>query len=117
LLKANLTQFVAIKDEAMKLKDSNNEAIKNAEIAQAQKDAQAKVAAAKSSSPFEWAPGVREKFEKEMVEMGYVDSRDDIIYKKYKIADNQGLYEVYTKVDGEEVYVVVVNVKTGWYHG
>ena len=41
LFKEDLTQFVAIKDEAMKLKDSNDESIKKAEIAQAEKDAQA----------------------------------------------------------------------------
>ncbi|MEH7440187.1 hypothetical protein V7182_22325 [Neobacillus drentensis] len=50
LLKADLTQFASIKDEATKLKDSNNEAIRNAEIAQAQKDAQAKVAAAEQAA-------------------------------------------------------------------
>jgi hypothetical protein len=116
-LKADLTQFATMKDEAMKLKDSNNEAIKNNEIALAQKDAQAKVTAAKLSSPFEWAPGVREKFEQEMVDSGYIDSQENIIYKKYDVSDNEGLYGVYTNINGEEVYVVVVNVKTGWYHG
>jgi hypothetical protein len=50
LLKADLTQFATIQDEAKKLKDSNNEAIKNAQIAQAQKDAQAKVAAAEQAA-------------------------------------------------------------------
>ena len=45
MLKTDLTQFAPIKEEATKLKDSNNEAIRNAEIAQAQKDAQEKVAA------------------------------------------------------------------------
>jgi hypothetical protein len=50
LLKADLTQFVSIKDEATKLKDTNNEAIRNAEIAQAQKDAQAKVSAAEQAA-------------------------------------------------------------------
>jgi len=50
LLKADLTQFASIKDEAAKLKDSNNEAIRNAEIAQAQNDAQAQIAAAEQEA-------------------------------------------------------------------
>jgi hypothetical protein len=50
LLKLDLTLFATIKEEALKLKDSNNEAIRNAEIAQAQKDAQAKVAAAEQEA-------------------------------------------------------------------
>ena len=50
MLKADLTQFSSIKDESTKLKDSNNETIRNAEIAQAQKDAQAKVAAAEQEA-------------------------------------------------------------------
>jgi hypothetical protein len=56
LMKADLTQFASIKDEAMKLKDSNNEAIRNAEIAQAQKDAQAKVAAAEQEAKKDTKP-------------------------------------------------------------
>lgn len=135
LTKADLTQFASIKDEASNLRTSNDEAIKNAEIAQAQKEAknaqaqkeaeiaraqkeaEKKVAAAKASAPFEWAPGIKDTFEKAMVEAGYVDSRDNIIYKKEGVNENQGLYSVYTMRDGEEAYVVVVNVKTGWYHG
>ncbi|WP_071392812.1 outer membrane protein assembly factor BamD [Bacillus tuaregi] len=45
LLKVDLTPFTAMKDEAVKLKESNNAAIRNAEIAQAQQEAQEKVAA------------------------------------------------------------------------
>jgi len=45
-----------------------------------------------------------------MVEAGYVDSRDNIIYKKEGVNENQGFYSVYTMSEGEEVYVVVVNV-------
>ena len=41
LLKTDLTQFAAIKDEAMKLKGSNDDSIKQVEIVQAEKDAQA----------------------------------------------------------------------------
>jgi hypothetical protein len=119
LLKADLTQFASIKDEATKLKDSNNEAIKNAEIAKAKAEADKQAAAAKAASPFEWAPGIKEQFEKSVVEEnGYIDSRSNIIYKKGSVNDNnEGYYSVYTMKDGQEVYVVYVNCKTGWYHG
>ena len=135
LSKADLTQFASIKDEASNLRTSNDEAIKNAkiaqakkeaeiaqakkeaEIAQAKKEAEKKVAAAKASAPFEWAPGVKDKFEQEMVDAEYVDSRNNIIYKKEGVTENEGYYSVYTMCDGEEAYVVVVNVKTGRYHG
>jgi hypothetical protein len=119
LLKADLTQFAFIQDEAAKLKDANTESIKKAEIAKAKAEADKKVAAAKAASPFEWAPGIKEQFEKSVVdENGYIDSKDNIIYKKDSVNDNnEGFYSVYTMIDGEEVYVVYVNCKTGWYHG
>lgn len=119
LLKADLTQFVTIKDEATKLKESNNESIKTAEIAKAKEEAEKQAAAAKAAAPFEWAPGIKEQFEKSVVdENGYIDSRDNIIYKKDSVNDNnEGFYSVYTMIDGEEFYVVYVNCKTGWYHG
>lgn len=56
LLKADLTQFASIKDEATKLKDSNNDAIRNAEIVQAQRDAQAKVATAEQEAKKDTKP-------------------------------------------------------------
>lgn len=56
LLQADLTSFTSIKDEATKLKDSNNEALRNAEIAQAKKDAEAKVAAAEQEAKKDTKP-------------------------------------------------------------
>jgi hypothetical protein len=56
LLKADLSPFTSTKDEATKLRESNNEAIRNAEIAQAQKDAQAKVAAAEQEAKKDTKP-------------------------------------------------------------
>jgi hypothetical protein len=119
LLSKDLTQFAPIQDEAVKLKESNNESIKNTDIAKAKEEAEKKAAAAKAASPFDWAPGIKEEFEKSVVdENGYIDSRDNIIYKKGSVNDNnEGFYSVYTMIDGQEVYVVTVNVKTGWYHG
>jgi hypothetical protein len=127
LLQADLTQFTAIEDEAVKLKAANNEAIKNAESAKAKEEAERKAeeeAERKAeeeaeASPYEWAPGIKEQFEKSVVdENGYIDSRDNIIYKKGPVNDkNEGFYLVYTIIDGKEVQIVTVNVKTGWYHG
>jgi hypothetical protein len=56
LLKADLSQFTSTKEEAAKLRESNNEAIRNSEIAQAQKDAQAKVAAAEQEAKKDTKP-------------------------------------------------------------
>lgn len=112
LLKENLTEFVAIKDEAIKLKDSNDKAIKNAEIVQATRETQ-------ENDPLAWAPGIKEAFEKEMVQNGYVEAGGPFFYRDgYIGGDNQGYYSLYT-IDAEygERYVVTVNVKTGWYHG
>lgn len=67
--------------------------------------------------PYEWAPGIKDKFEKDIVARGYANSRADITYKKSGIFNNQGYYLVYAKIDGKECYLVSVNVKTGDYHG
>ena len=145
LLQADLTQFTAIQTEAVKLKEANNESIKNVEVAKteaeaekkaaeakakaeaekkdaetkAKEEAEKKAAEAKAAAPYEWAPGIKEQFEKSVVdENGYIDSRDNIIYKKGHVNDkNEGYYLVYTIIDGKEVHMVTVNVKTGWYHG
>jgi len=50
LLQADLTPFAAIKEEAAKLKEANGEAIRKAEIAQAQKAAQEKAAKAEQEA-------------------------------------------------------------------
>ena len=50
MFKEDLTQFVAIKEEAMKIKDTNDESIKKAEIAQAEKDAQAEAEAKEAAA-------------------------------------------------------------------
>lgn len=119
LLQADLTPFTAIKDEAVKLKAANHEAIKNAEITEAKEEAERRAGEEAEASPYEWAPGIKEQFEKSVVdENGYIDSRENIIYKKGPVNDkNEGFYLVYTIIDGKEVQIVTVNVKTGWYHG
>jgi len=71
----------------------------------------------KFADPYEWSPGVKEEFEDEMVKWGYADSKDTIRYAKPRIYNNQGSYAVYAEIDGVEMYIVGVNVKTGWYHG
>lgn len=56
LLKFDLTEFPSVKNVAVKLKESNNEAIRAAEITQAQKDAQAKVATAEKEAKKDTKP-------------------------------------------------------------
>ncbi len=97
---------------------AKEEAEKKAAETKAKEEADKKAAEAKATSPFEWAPGIKEQFEKSVVENGYIDSRDNIIYKKGPVNNkNEGTYLVYTIIDGQEVHMVTVNVKTGWYHG
>lgn len=67
--------------------------------------------------PYEWGPGVKEQFEKEMVERGYADSIDTIRYEESGIYNNEGRYAVYAEMDGVEYQIVNVSVKTGDYHG
>lgn len=124
LLQSDLNDFPTLKDEAYQLKDANNGAIKDAEIAEAKKAAEraAKEKAEKEkqkNDPFAWAPGVKEKFEKDMIERGYVEPDGPFIYKEgYIGGDGHGYYSLYTIIEElGEVYVVTVNVKTGWYHG
>lgn len=67
---------------------------------------------------YEWAEGVKETFEADIYEKGYVDSIETIRYEKYEPNGYpQGFYSVYGEVGGRENYIVVVNVKTGDYHG
>ena len=49
----------------------------------------------------------------------YVSGRDQIKLEKSGIADNQGYYTMYIKFDGKGDWhqLVVINCKTGWYHG
>jgi hypothetical protein len=131
LLKEELTQFTTIKDEANQLKIENENAIKQAEIdkataqaeaaavakAKAEEEARKEKEAAKANDPMTWAPGVKEKFEQEFYDAGYADTKASITYKNGYIYNNQGFYEVWAQWNGEYRYVVVVNVKTGWYHG
>ncbi|MEH7075141.1 Ig-like domain-containing protein [Neobacillus drentensis] len=77
----------------------------------------AKVTIKKFYDPYEWAPGGKEKFENELVEMGIIDSIDTIVYYKDGVVNNQGIYEVWGVWNGEFRYLVYVNVKTGWFHG
>ncbi|WP_226654793.1 hypothetical protein [Pseudalkalibacillus hwajinpoensis] len=73
--------------------------------------------AQQDDDPYEWAPGVKETFENEMIESGYADSIETIRYEKFQIYNNQGFLEVYAELDGVEYRIVSVNVKTGDYHG
>lgn len=69
---------------------------------------------ASDEKSIEWGIGIQKKFEQDMLINGYVDSLDNIWYEKTGIPE---YYDVFTMFDGETVYVVTVNVITGYYHG
>lgn len=71
----------------------------------------------KTYDPYEWAPGVKKRFEDSIMKNGYADSRASIRYVKGGVYSKQGYYKVYAKLDGTKCYIVTVNVKTGKYHG
>jgi uncharacterized protein YgiM (DUF1202 family) len=74
----------------------------------------------KFANPYNWAPGIKDRFENELVKQGYARSKKSIRYKKGYIfpgTKGQGFYRVYTDLSGPYYPVVNVNVKTGWYHG
>lgn len=75
-------------------------------------------ASSEEDKSYEWAEGVKENFEADIYGKEYVDSIEKIRYEKYEPNGYpQGLYSVYGEVEGIENYVVVVDVKTGDYHG
>lgn len=104
--------MIIFSDGTTLTKNGHSAQTKNTQTTQT-KDTQTK----DTENPYEWASGVKEKFEATMLERGYVDSIDTLRYEQSHTSDNQGFYTVYGKLDGEEQYIVVVNVKTGWFHG
>lgn len=70
-----------------------------------------------NKDPYDWSPYLKEQFEAEMLARGYVDSKDQLIYKKGGIKNGEGYYNVKLIFNGNEVSLVAVNVKTGWFHG
>ncbi|MGE7694709.1 hypothetical protein ACQKNC_11400 [Lysinibacillus sp. NPDC094177] len=101
------------------MEKSTNTVSKNENSGSKQDNTQSKTTEDSKYDPFEWGTGIKEEFENEMIQNEYVDSKDNLFYKNGYIGeDNQGYYEAFTIDDnGEERYIVVVNVKTGWYHG
>lgn len=69
---------------------------------------------------YNWAPGIKEKFEDDIVKQGYANNKSSIRYSREVggpyIPKGEGVYRVYTDVSGANP-VVNVDVKTGWYHG
>lgn len=70
-----------------------------------------------SSDPYEWSPLLKEQFEAEMIDRGYVDSVNELIYEKSGVTNGDGYYTVYVMYEGGRGQLVGVNVKTGWFHG
>lgn len=61
-----------------------------------------------------WGEGVQEAFENRMIELEYADSKETI---RYEDQGGEGYYSVFAELDGIEMYIVTVNVYTGWFHG
>lgn len=112
-------------DEVLKVDSNNAEAkkLKDDVKQKGESDANAKAEVKKANvdenanDPYAWAAGIQSKFEDEMIKSGYVDSPNNLRYEKSSISNNQGYYKVYAKINGQECYLVSVNVKTGDYHG
>ncbi|MEH6962243.1 cell division site-positioning protein MapZ family protein [Priestia megaterium] len=120
LLNEDLDNYRDIQQAAESLKDKNAAEIeKKAKEEQmaANKNSTVTQPTEKAYDPYEWAPGVKEEFEAELVKQQYADSVDTIRYEKSQLYNNQGFYTVYAQMDGVEMYVVTVNAKTGYYHG
>jgi hypothetical protein len=66
---------------------------------------------------YEWAPGVKNQFEADVVNRGYADSVDTIRYEPAYTLHNEGYLSVYAKLDGVEYRILTVNVKTGDFTG
>ncbi|WP_158555986.1 cell division site-positioning protein MapZ family protein [Peribacillus glennii] len=70
------------------------------------------------ANPYNWAPGVKSKIIKE-IEKEYVSKKDKTKLVKSGVTGNQGYYTMYIRFDGKGDWhqLVVINCKTGWYHG
>ncbi|WP_368900882.1 hypothetical protein [Oceanobacillus oncorhynchi] len=62
----------------------------------------------------DWAPGIKEEFEAEILSLDYIDTTEGLQYTYSGYEDH---YEVHGYYGGELYYIVTVNVKTGEYHG
>lgn len=122
LLNEDLNNYRDIKQAAESLKETNaakieKKAKEEQTAANKNKNSIVTQPTEKAYDPYEWPPGVKEAFEADMVSREYVDSVDTIRYEKLQVHNNQGFYTVYGQMDGVEMYIVNVNVKTGDYHG
>lgn len=70
------------------------------------------------ADPYSWVPGIKSKTIKE-IEKNYVSAKDKTKLEKSNVSANQGYYTMYIKFDGKGDWhkLVVINCKTGWYHG
>lgn len=66
------------------------------------------------ANPWSWAPGIKSKTLKK-IKKDYVSKKD----KTKLVKGSENYYTMYIKFDGkgEWYQLVVINCKTGWYHG
>lgn len=70
------------------------------------------------ADPFNWAPGIKSATINEIIK-DYVSENDKIKLEKSSVTANVGFYTMYIQYNGEGEWhqLVVINCKTGWYHG
>ncbi|MGO2083782.1 cell division site-positioning protein MapZ family protein [Vagococcus sp.] len=79
-----------------------------------------------SDAAWAWNPGIQDKFLKEVIQRGYVVEGGYYLTPKY-VENGEGYYDLYattnsrlfpkSKPEEFPIYLVTVNVKTGWYAG
>lgn len=70
------------------------------------------------ADPYNWTPGIKSKTINEITK-NYVSKKDKTKLEKSYVNANQGFYTMYIKFNGKGEWqqLVVINCKTGWYHG
>ncbi|MFD0826386.1 cell division site-positioning protein MapZ family protein [Neobacillus sp. M.A.Huq-85] len=70
------------------------------------------------ANPYNWVPGIKSKTIKE-IKKNYVSKKDKTKLVKSGVTANQGFYTMFIKMNGKGKWqqLVVINCKTGWYHG
>ncbi|OPJ62597.1 cell division site-positioning protein MapZ family protein [Clostridium oryzae] len=70
------------------------------------------------ANPYSWVPGIKSKTINKIMK-DYVSKKDKTKLEKSYVSSNQGYYTLYIKFNGKGEWnqLVVINCKTGWYHG
>lgn len=105
------------KKAAEKFKADATERANNILAKEEEKQKAAEAQEKEEVNPYEWASGVKEQFEADVVNRGYADSVDTIRYEPAYTLHNEGYLSVYAEFGGVEYRILTVNVKTGDFTG